>query len=272
MPIRFLCSNCHQRLSVTTRKAGQEVKCPICRRAVRVPERESAANDADAASETPQPPTMFPEVVADRELIYADPSPEAHRENARLERVLVPRYVLYSQGFLLGAVALVFFVFGLMVGGRSALNRSDAAAVSCVVTGSVGYSAADQVRPDEGSIVLLLPVTRRPDEKIAAHDLVPGTDPLAEDHPAKAVLHSLGGDYARVDRHGKYRVRSGTAGRFVLLIVSSHSVRADDDHPTANQLAQLGRYVSPPTEMLDRHRYHWTELLLRDDQQVDVTF
>lgn len=43
MPIKFRCPSCRQTLSVTRRKAGQNVTCPACEAEVRVPDLEAAA-------------------------------------------------------------------------------------------------------------------------------------------------------------------------------------------------------------------------------------
>jgi len=45
MPIRFACPHCHQRLSVSTRKAGTAAQCPRCHATVTIP---LAANEPEA--------------------------------------------------------------------------------------------------------------------------------------------------------------------------------------------------------------------------------
>ena len=120
MSFRFHCSNCQQRLSVSSRKRGQDVKCPRCRRVVRVPEND-AAEAVDAPPGTTEDPIdSFPDVAPEHELVYAERAPDAESIAAdQGQWVKIPRYVLYTQGFLLGVVALAFFIFGLIVGSRS---------------------------------------------------------------------------------------------------------------------------------------------------------
>ena len=47
MPIRFLCPNCGQVLSIGRRKAGIEVTCPKCRQSVTVPAPGQASSQAE---------------------------------------------------------------------------------------------------------------------------------------------------------------------------------------------------------------------------------
>ncbi len=122
MPFRFYCSHCQQRLSVSSQKRGQDVTCPRCRRVIQVPTREAAAGEvtsppgdraADHAAES------FPQVADRGELVAGTPAAPTPGPGLR-QQITLPRYVLYTQGILLGAVALVFFVFGMVVGSRSA--------------------------------------------------------------------------------------------------------------------------------------------------------
>ena len=278
MPIRFHCSNCQQRLSVATRKAGQDVKCPTCRRVTRVPATAEGTSEVGSEGDVPGPIASFPGLVEDRELVYAD-VPAADMNGSEPPQrgspyVSIPRYVIYTQGFLLGAVALVFFVFGLNVGSRSGGQSSNPLAQSsCVVSGDVLYvDSTGTAVPDVGAVVVLLPTTRRPDEKVSADGLQPAAAEVPEDNRGLLLLRSLGGDYARVDRRGHYQVRSETTGRYYLLIISRHSDRRELEHPRASELAQLGRYFIPATELLGQHRYRWQEIVLRDDQQINATF
>jgi hypothetical protein len=245
---------------------------------VRVPPGEIVQAPGGGDAGAPRPIESFPalgtEPGDDRELIYADTSHDSQHLQESAQRVSIPRYVLYSQGFLLGVVALAFFVFGLIVGGRSGIQSAELSTHSpCTVTGSILFDdATDAALPDEGSVVILLPVARRPDEKIAADGLQPAAPAPQDDHPGVTMLRGLGGDYARVDRRGRFQVRATTTGRYFLLVISRHRQRDANEHPKANELAQLGRYVIPATQLLGQSRYQWQEVLLRADRQHNVTF
>jgi len=87
MPIQFRCQHCNQKLSITRRRAGSDVKCPACAEPIRVPtlEEASAALAVKAArksartakDETPAEPESDSELqraaVEDRQ---ASPPPE----------------------------------------------------------------------------------------------------------------------------------------------------------------------------------------------------
>ncbi len=280
MPIRFHCSNCQQRLSVAPHKAGQEVKCPRCRRVVRVPASGNADSVGTTESSVPQQAESFPELAvpesaAGNALVYATNVALDETPNRSVaQNVSIPRYAIYTQGFLLGAVALAFFVFGLIVGSRSSpLPGADQPGIACSVSGTILCEGSGSSSiPDQGAVVILFPVTKRPDEKGSAEGLGPESPDPADDHPTLAMLRSLGGDYARVDRRGRYRVRAAGSGRYYLLIVSKHVKRASGEQPKATDLAQLGRYFVPASQLLGQQRYQWTEIQLRTDRVMDVSF
>ena len=70
MPIRFRCPSCQQVLSVTNRKAGQEVRCPSCQSTLKVPK-------ATADVELEPDPVAAPVAAEVAGPEPAEPSPEA---------------------------------------------------------------------------------------------------------------------------------------------------------------------------------------------------
>ena len=274
MPIRFTCPNCQQRLSVSTQKSGRDVKCPTCRHVVRVPSETSPPNHAATQTSDAIAAALDQLKVADQEseLVYASEEEDgASPPDNRM--VSVPRRVLYFQGFLLGAVALVFFIFGLAVGSRSSRVIPAAEHRPCTVSGTVLFeNAAEQGLPDDGSVAVVLPVSTRPDQKAVADGLAPTDPPAEETHPGFTVIRGLGGDYARIDQRGRYRLRVPAPGRYYLLIVSKNVPRPESNQPKARDLAEIGRYLLPPTRILGSQQYHWKEILLREDQQFDIEF
>jgi hypothetical protein len=278
MPIRFTCPQCHQRLSVPSEKSAQAVKCPRCRQVVRVP-----AEPGEGLPVPPPGPAPTPSVPgwpaaeaqgdaeqgADVPLGAAAPADGSPRSSM----VSVPRYVVYAQGFLLGIVALVFFAFGMIVGGGARSESAPSPSQPCTVSGTVLYEdGTRQALPDESSVAIILPLAVRPDQKAAVDGLRP-TDPEPGDrHPSMAIIRSLGGDYARIDRRGRYRLRVTAPGRYYLLIVSHHARRQSDQQPEPHELAQIGRYFVPATSLLDSQRYAWKELRIREDLEFNCQF
>jgi hypothetical protein len=190
------------------------------------------------------------------------------------DSVAVPRRVIYLQGFLLGAVAMVFFIFGLIVGSRSSNSNPRAMLGSpCVVRGQIAYSDEQKIeRVDDGSLVVLVPASTRPAEKILVEGMKIDDPPPAPGDRCVAAIRDLGGGLARVDAQGRYRIRVPGPGRYHLLIVSRHARRADDIQPQPQDLAEMGRYFVPAIELLGRQRFEWREVLIEEDRQIDITF
>jgi len=63
MPIRFRCPSCNQVLSVSSRKAGQKVRCPACQSGLKIPSLETTATPTP----TEEPP-VGPEMVVENDL------------------------------------------------------------------------------------------------------------------------------------------------------------------------------------------------------------
>jgi biopolymer transport protein ExbD len=75
MPIHFRCQACQQMLSVTRRKAGQEMVCPACGQEQRIPTLEEAASRIAAAQRPVEPLEVRPPVPADAEVrVIPDPA------------------------------------------------------------------------------------------------------------------------------------------------------------------------------------------------------
>ncbi len=275
MPIRVTCAHCGQRLSVPSEKAGRDVQCPRCRQVVEVagqqwagmpeaPRAPASDPSGGAQSQGEDAPISVLPSAASRPAV---PPPGAGRT------IQVPRPVVYMQGFLLGVVALVFFVFGLTVGSRSRSEPDIPPAQPCVVTGTVLYEDGSRgALPDESSVAVIVPSSTRPDQKATADGLRPADPAPAVTHPGMAVIRSLGGDYARVDRQGRYRLRVPAPGRYFLLIVSHHARRESHQQPQASDLAQIGRYFVPATSLLDSQQYTWREVRIRDDLEFNCRF
>ncbi len=54
MPIRYTCSSCSQRLSISRKKAGEEVACPTCGALTRVPFEDEVAGDENGIESRPE--------------------------------------------------------------------------------------------------------------------------------------------------------------------------------------------------------------------------
>ncbi len=291
MPIKFTCEHCGKRLKVKSKQAGVRAKCPKCSGKILVPE-ESEESTSDSSDEDLNNGAAGDDQQSEEDNPYAefvvyDDEVEWHYESddddyapqmstaTDIARVAVPRQVLYAQGILLVVVAIVSFVLGTLVSGRGGGQPEIRAAVPCVLSGEVVYSnAGGRDLPDDGSVVLVLPTEQRPAPtgKAQVEGLRPG-DPMPRDDSENIrIIQAIGGAYSRADSAGHFQIKLPDAGRYFVLVVSKNRYRSADEEMDRTDIAQLGRYVQPPTELLGESRYTWREVTVRGDDAIDFTF
>jgi hypothetical protein len=81
----------------------------------------------------------------------------------------------------------------------------------------------------------------------------------------------MGGAYARSDAEGDFKLQV-PRGRYFVLIISGNSERASSEELDKTQLAQIGRYFVPATELIGRNRFQWREELIANDKRLDLSF
>ena len=311
MPIRFACPHCHQKLTVSSRKAGSAADCPRCKRQLAIPdpppgpavaeEPEARSRESGVGSQESGIPGQD-EVAADLEpafghwplftghspstssgsqgfegleLVY-DTSEEPRKPEAspmHRDLIAVPRYVLYLQGGLIAVVALAAFAIGLLAGGTLSPSAAPAAPQACLISGSVTYASGTRNLPDEGAVVAIVPQSaERPDEKATIEGLRPGDPTPDAAHSGVAVLRGLGGGYARADAAGQFELRVPDRGTYLVLVVSREKrARSADEIQTAD-LLQLGPYFKNAADLLAGHRYQLTMEPIRGDRHLHVAF
>jgi hypothetical protein len=349
MPIRFACPHCHQKLSVSSRKAGTSADCPRCKRklsiptpppqpepaktppkesplspppeppskpaskfsppipqptiaAASAPPAERFALPAQEAALAPEPPatetavalaepppeespaeaedaiwTPDPAGYEGMELVYdttesATTSSSGGAENTEL--VVIPRYVLYLQGGLIGVVALVAFAIGMLAGSAMLTQPPPpAAAQACVISGSVTYASGPRQLPDEGAVIALLPQSQaRPDEKAPVAGLRPDDPTPGDTHRGIAILKSVGGGYARADANGRFQLQVPDRGRYLLLVVSNHSQLRSIEEIQTGDILKLGPYFDNAADLLGNHSYKLTPRSIGGDDEIPVAF
>jgi hypothetical protein len=220
----------------------------------------------------------MPEIIVhddEVEWIYESTSTSPGEQAAPAnDRVLVPRRVIYAQGILLGAVAIISFALGMLVQS----SHQDEAAVDAprprVLNGRVTYRHAGRQLPDEGSVVIAVPADRRPepDRKAAFEGLRPGDPTPLADNPSLRTIRSLGGDVRRTDSDGNFQMQVANPGSYYVLVISSHVHRPAQDSFDKRHIAQLGRYVVAPLDLLADRQYLWQLITIRRNQTHDVEF
>lgn len=296
MRVRFVCEHCQQLLSVGARKIGHQVNCPKCRGAILVPAEEEAAMMLAMRRSTSVDPTAtagMEFMVYDddeTEYVYETETPAALQRPGNvagrtaygridLDKLAVPRWIVYAQGALLPVVALLAFLIGVMAGGgfSSSPERTTPVAVPrpSVVQGTVMYEdAGGKLAPDVGAVVLVVPVDARPEtgSKISPEGLRPADAPPDQAHLGLRSLHVLGGSYARVSDQGTFSLQVPSAGNYFFLYLSRRYSRPVGQTPEVNDLAQMGRYFLPPTDLLGQQQYAWVEQRVEGNTQVEQTF
>jgi len=285
MPIKFHCEQCGQKIRVSSKQAGNRSKCPKCKARLVVPSESSEAGEVeppasdDVAAGPENPYAEF--VVYDDEVewVYEDDGPRAEPGIAAatdIHRVAVPRNVLYMQGALLAIVAIIAFILGVMVGsGSQPTEVAVRPPKPCVVSGKVMYrSGGGRQRPDDGSVLLVVPTDDHPaaTSKARIEGLRPGDPMPRDDSDNLRIIESIGGSYVRADADGQFEIRLPDVGKYFVLVVSKNAYRGPGEELNKIDIAELGRYVQPPTELLGNSKYKWQEVTLHNNRKLDFTF
>jgi phage FluMu protein Com len=293
MPIKFACEHCGARLSVSSRKAGAQAKCPKCQQVLQIPATargEDAAPPDTAGQPSGAPPAAGPREEGDplaeflvydseAELIYAtddedSTSQAGFRASLDPHKIAIPRSILYMQGALLGLVALFSLLIGVLFGrGCSpAAQIADDGPQACLVTGVVALQdARGETTPDAGAVVVIVPRDLRPERQASMLGLRPQDPPPDPDHDGLQTLFGLGGDYARTDAEGRFQLRVPNRGNYFLLAISAHAGQDDREQPKST-LAQIGRFFQLTPNMFEGHALRWQEEKVQRDRQLNIVF
>ena len=292
MPIRFPCPHCRQKLSISTKKSGAKANCPRCGKELTVPtvQRVEAATASFLAgtemSSEPAPPPIAGEsdgednpysqfaVYDETELVY-DTAPAAVAAPAApplARRISLPRYVLLTQGILLGVVALVCFALGLAMGGSFFSQPTSVAGAPCEVSGTISYESNGRTVPDAGAVVIIMPQTGDAGRTINHQGLRPD-EPLPEAPLAGAQeLRNLGGAYTRADAAGKFQVQLAQPGTYFVLVLSAGARRGAGQDIQTQDLVKLRRFVEDAADLLADSRYQFTTESIRGNRQLNAVF
>lgn len=248
-------------LSVGTRKAGTQARCPKCGTALTVPTPEEAAA-ALAMLKSDKPPEAAPFQLSDL-VVYDEPSPPplATRSAAAPVEydsrwVTFPRRMLFVQGALVGLVVLAAFLAGFF-SGRGARVEPPGDGVEqepAAVSGQVSFQGRDQSKPDSGAVLVFLPAGAVAAQRIAAEGLSPRQPPPPADDRAVAAIRAVGGEYVRADQKGQFTVRL-RPGRYRVLAISAHAVRSLGAEPEPADLEWLGKWFDPAPELIGPAKY-----------------
>ena len=173
------------------------------------------------------------------------------------DSVWIPRWIVYFQGALLGVVAATFFVFGLMVGNLTSGAGSQAEQkLNCRVSGQVAYLRSGQKVADANSVVVMLPVDKKPDQRTDSTPVHPSSfEPL--DNPAIERVTSLGGAIVRVNERGSFDLTVDGPQEYYVLIVSANRGRDEGQGISKPQKAAIGTFFKPAEGVIGDQAFYW---------------
>ncbi|MCL4206915.1 MAG: hypothetical protein KJ000_30910 [Pirellulaceae bacterium] len=248
----------------------------------------TAAESLPAASlEGPPIESPGPSIVADpfaqflvyddeTELVYDDEEDEPRAEGTMLPfdpaKVTFPRSLLYIQGVLLGVVTLVGFALGILVGGGTGSVAVVDEPVPCVISGRIALrTQGDNTIMDHGAVAMVFPQGSRPETKLEIVGLRPRDSEPPADHPALLAIRNLGGDYARADQDGAFRLHVPDRGKYFVLVISANRRSVDPEIPRS-VLVEVGRFFQLAPDLFAGYDYRWQAETVRGDRQLNFVF
>ncbi|MEM7782813.1 MAG: hypothetical protein AAF623_05630 [Planctomycetota bacterium] len=188
------------------------------------------------------------------------------------EPISVARWVVYFQAAMLGLVATIFFIFGLIVGSFNSSYGHSNDVFDCRIVGSVTYrTESGNLLADHNSVVVLIPRDKKPDRRSQGKWIHPESfEPL--DNQGIDTIHSLGGAVVRTDENGDFDLfvdgKQNEGVRYFLLIISKNHLE-NDRELTKQQAAAIGTFFMPVENVARGHSIHWLPLNA-DQKRVDL--
>ncbi len=247
-------------------------------------ESDPAAGQLGEPSEAVDPSDPYSQFVVyeETEWVYQEEAAGKPRSSAtspnlpsQPNKVALSRRVLYLQGALLGVVAVFSLTVGMLIGARRDAENVGTGVHGpqpCLVSGRIALRTGDDsLLPDQGAVAIVLPQQSHPEDQLEIVGLRPQDPPLPDDHPTVRAIRTLGGDLARADAEGRYRLQVANRGHYYVLVISATRRRDQSELPRPI-LAQLGRYFRLGNDLFGGYDYRWQEETVRADRQLNFAF
>jgi hypothetical protein len=237
---------------------------------------EQAPSEAEQVHAAVDPFARFRVYDDETELVYEDQDDALPTAGPMLPfdptKVTLSRRLLYLQGILLAVVALTSFALGVLTGRSTSSVTVDKGPIPCVISGRIALATQhhDTIM-EQGAVAMVFPQGARPESKLEIVGLRPGDPEPLIDHPTVRAIRSMGGDYARTDQDGVFRLQVPDRGEYFLLVISATRRRTEDEIPRAVR-AQLGRFFQLEPDLFAGHDYRWQEEAVRGDRQLNFVF
>ena len=176
----------------------------------------------------------------------ASPVQAERTTSARLEQ---RRKALELRSRWMKAVAVMAFGAGLFVAGwwagRSGISTESWAGSELVVSGGVMYTRANgETTADHGAVVIALPAGTYPQRRVDISGLLPGDNETDPNHPGVLAIEEFGGAFARADATGEFQLKLPADGKYLIVMVSAHSLQSAMERISVEDDAELSRYFS----------------------------
>jgi phage FluMu protein Com len=291
-PVRFPCPQCEQLLSIREEKSGRKVRCPKCKVVLVVPSHEAAAqavaehrSRATASQETAsqEPVDPFAEMVVydDAPLTYdaSYDEPEQYTTEVDADRVSISRRVIYGQGILIAAVALVALMMGFSIGRLAGTDPDEAPVVvdrsPTKIRGRLVHKdAAGKEIADDGAVVIVLPRGIKQDltGRLATSGLSPGDPAPGADDANVQAISALGGAYRRADESGHFQFTL-PPGKYYILRISHNAQRGPSESLASRDVQVMGDLLADVSALIGPYKYRWqTDVEIAKATTLDYSF
>jgi hypothetical protein len=197
-----------------------------------------------------------------------------HSDPHWIDHVLLPRYVIFMQGFLLLVVGALCFLLGYAVGGSgkaSSPRTMNAAPNGITISGTVSLRRQGLRAADVGAALLFIPWDVQPTSKSNLEGFLPDDDSSTRSK-ADEWLKSLGGNFVRCNERGEYEVTLPAVGRYGVLILSGTASQKLNGALVTQEREQMNRYFDLSDDPLQNLRYQWRSETIRGGTTLNVDF
>lgn len=184
--------------------------------------------------------------------------------------VLISRKLVFLQAALMFLITLLLAWGGYFLGSRRGAPALELESGEILLSGTVLYwDDKQQVMPDQGAVVLLLPADRRPDSPLSARVFQPGQRPKPND-PNLLKLEEWNGAVARVDAAGNYRLAIPGPGKYWVLVVSHRARRPREQAVPREVMQRLQTWFTPAGVLIGRSKYLFQQVEIPPDADGPV--
>ncbi len=190
---------------------------------------------------------------------------EIERLAEREKFISFPRWLVYFQAGLLGVVAATFFLLGMMINQNSGDGEVRTTEMyDCQLTGHVMVKADGKKVPDQGAVVLVLPVNGHLSE-LDLQPLRPDQfEPL--NNLSISAIEAIGGRVVRIDQNGEFDLSLRGPRSYVVLVVSRLGIRPEDVKIPKFATGQLKDYFFLG-DLVGNKKYSVSPILLKRRSQ-----